>query len=252
MGYTFFPKLDSIDAVVNPTVTDDEDYGYEVGSTWVNTVSGEVFNCTDATAGAAVWNKTFRKNRVTTIGVDENVSIIGEPYYVAGLSDAIYSYSFIELYTNLFLRGGVTFVPDGLGGYNYIVNRRGLLPPFSLAAVTEAVNMFTAETGVTPVDVGVYGQSEGASDKYYVVSGVNPNIVFVANLFRDYATGLRKVMYSVEDSGGGTTTMLNGIRYEESAPNTWGSPIINPQFNIAFGGPIAVEINGHFTATFNI
>src|SRR5690606_38405325 len=107
------------------TVTDDEDYGYEVGSTWVNTVSGEVFSCTDATAGAAVWSLLNRKNvvgSVSTMGLTDNVSVFGDPYYQSGVSGKLYVYNFYEVTTNLFLRGGVTFIPDGLGGYNYVVN----------------------------------------------------------------------------------------------------------------------------------
>ena len=42
-----------------PAVTDDEDAGYAVGSQWIDTDAAggsRVFLCTDATAGAAVWD----------------------------------------------------------------------------------------------------------------------------------------------------------------------------------------------------
>lgn len=42
-------------ATTDPTVNDDSDDGYGVGSPWVNTSSGDVFICGDATVGAAVW-----------------------------------------------------------------------------------------------------------------------------------------------------------------------------------------------------
>jgi len=41
---------------VDPTVNDDIFNGYTVGNDWKNSVTGEVFTCTDATNGAAVWN----------------------------------------------------------------------------------------------------------------------------------------------------------------------------------------------------
>jgi hypothetical protein len=41
----------------DPTVNDDSDDGYEVLSLWLNTVSGDLFRCTDATVGAAVWSQ---------------------------------------------------------------------------------------------------------------------------------------------------------------------------------------------------
>lgn len=40
----------------NPAVTDDVNAGYAVGSRWMNTASGQVFNCLSPTAGAAVWS----------------------------------------------------------------------------------------------------------------------------------------------------------------------------------------------------
>ena len=42
-------------ATTDPTVNDDSDDGYIVGSTWFNTSSGDRFQCTNATVGAAVW-----------------------------------------------------------------------------------------------------------------------------------------------------------------------------------------------------
>lgn len=45
-------------ASVNPSVTDDVDAGYNVGSVWTNTTSREHFRCFDNTAGAAVWDNT--------------------------------------------------------------------------------------------------------------------------------------------------------------------------------------------------
>ena len=42
-------------AVVDPTVDDDENDDYEVGSLWFNIATQRVFTCTDASAGAAVW-----------------------------------------------------------------------------------------------------------------------------------------------------------------------------------------------------
>ncbi len=42
-------------STIDPTVTDDADAGYSVGSTWVNTTTHEGFILVDATPGAAVW-----------------------------------------------------------------------------------------------------------------------------------------------------------------------------------------------------
>jgi hypothetical protein len=42
-------------ATVDPTINDDVDSGYPVGSIWVNTVTGIAYMSSDSTAGAAVW-----------------------------------------------------------------------------------------------------------------------------------------------------------------------------------------------------
>jgi len=46
-------------ATSNPTVNDDVDAGYSVGSEWINTSTGELYRCVDASSGAAVWNAIF-------------------------------------------------------------------------------------------------------------------------------------------------------------------------------------------------
>lgn len=45
-------------ATTNPTVTDDTNAGYSVGSVWINVTADEAYRCVDAAAGAAVWVNT--------------------------------------------------------------------------------------------------------------------------------------------------------------------------------------------------
>lgn len=49
--------LMNFSAVSDPTVNDDSDDDYSVGSRWINTTTGKLFECVDATVGAAVWNE---------------------------------------------------------------------------------------------------------------------------------------------------------------------------------------------------
>lgn len=42
---------------MNPTVTDDSAAGYRAGSLWINTVIGNVWMCTSALPGMAVWQE---------------------------------------------------------------------------------------------------------------------------------------------------------------------------------------------------
>lgn len=57
-GWTAAAHKNTLDATVDPVVTDDSDSGYSPGSVWLNTSSGELFQCVDAPVGAAVWKKT--------------------------------------------------------------------------------------------------------------------------------------------------------------------------------------------------
>jgi hypothetical protein len=49
--------LNNLTAPNDPTITNDSGSGYAVGSVWINTSTDEMFVCTDATAGAAIWQK---------------------------------------------------------------------------------------------------------------------------------------------------------------------------------------------------
>jgi hypothetical protein len=52
------PTVNQTQATTNPTVTDDLAAGYLVGSTWINTASGEEFILVNNTTGAAIWTST--------------------------------------------------------------------------------------------------------------------------------------------------------------------------------------------------
>jgi hypothetical protein len=47
--------LNKLDATSDPTVNDDTDLGYAVGSVWINVTTDRMHVCADATDGAAVW-----------------------------------------------------------------------------------------------------------------------------------------------------------------------------------------------------
>jgi len=44
-------------ATAAPTVTDDTNAGYELFSPWIDITNNEIYFCTDAAAGAAVWRR---------------------------------------------------------------------------------------------------------------------------------------------------------------------------------------------------
>lgn len=48
--------LDNMTATTDPLVTSDTAAGYAIGSLWYNKTAGRLYECSDATAGAAVWS----------------------------------------------------------------------------------------------------------------------------------------------------------------------------------------------------
>lgn len=66
--------LHKLDATTDPTISDDNDDGYSVGSVWINVTDGKAFICSDATAGAAVWdqiNRALAAQAETDAGTDD-------------------------------------------------------------------------------------------------------------------------------------------------------------------------------------
>lgn len=54
-GTTVVTALNKFDATVAPTVNEDSDDGYGVGSIWIDVTADDSYICEDATVGAAIW-----------------------------------------------------------------------------------------------------------------------------------------------------------------------------------------------------
>ena len=58
----------NLHATTNPTNKDDSTERYEVGSTWMNVVSDQLWICTDSRANYAVWKEIlFNDNRIVVL-----------------------------------------------------------------------------------------------------------------------------------------------------------------------------------------
>lgn len=163
----------------------------------------------------------------------------------------IYAYSFCEILSSVEIPCAVSFLEDdvNLGSFAYVVNEKAILPPFNSDLVDACIENFEMKFQTTPIFASYFGQKTGA-DKYLVI--FDPNTIFTATEYRDWNTGLRQVLYSVESNAGATLTMLNAIRYEESAFNVWNPPVINPNLVAVFGAPVAIAIQNHFTTNFDL
>lgn len=181
-----------------------------------------------------------------------NLSAYGQELRApAGNWPVIYVYSFYEIFSNTQLYGAVSFVQNDADPdqFSYAVNEKATLPPFNADLVNACIANFELKFGVTPVAGGTFGQATGA-DRYIVV--FDADTVYTATEFRDLTTGLRQVLYSVESTAGALQTMLNAARYFESNFNVWEPPVLNPFLVSTFGAPVALSIQNHFSANFDI
>lgn len=64
-GWDFIPH--NLTATTAPTVNDDANDGYRIGSRWVDSVTGRTYVCVDTTVGAAVWSDTSSHTGLTDL-----------------------------------------------------------------------------------------------------------------------------------------------------------------------------------------
>jgi hypothetical protein len=85
-----FLSLINKNAIIAPTVNDDETLSYSVGSTWFDNTAGNIYDCTDASSGAAVWlpRATNLSNQVIVrTASDFGVIDSTKEYFIDGVID---------------------------------------------------------------------------------------------------------------------------------------------------------------------
>jgi len=182
----------------------------------------------------------------------EYMSTTGMLFYLPNENwTRVYAFIFNEIFSSQSLWGAVVFVEDENtpDQWNYVINAKALLPPWNQDLIDASIANFEMKFGVTPNYAATFGQGY-ANDKYLEVFDANK--IYTAQMYRDVTTGLRQVLYSIEDSGGGTTTMLNAVRYFETGLSVWDPPVVSPNLVAEFGAPILAAITAHFTANFDI
>lgn len=113
--------IDKLDATAAPAVTNDISEGYGIGSKWVDTTGDDVYMCTDATDGAAVWvqlNNTAGGGDVSLTGTPANnqLAIWTNGTTIEGDSNLTYDGTSFNLATgkNFQIAGG-TVLADSAG-----------------------------------------------------------------------------------------------------------------------------------------
>lgn len=108
-------------ATVAPTATDDTNAGYEKGSDWINTVSGIVYKCVDATASSAVWKDLSTDTTGTGVSVGTMIWFPAETApsgYLQCDGSAVSKSTYASLYTVLQDGGGVCIYGESGSNFN--------------------------------------------------------------------------------------------------------------------------------------
>lgn len=113
-------QINNFSATTNPTVNDDAGDLYGRGSRWINTTTGAVFTCVDATAGAAVWVRIVESSVYggTTVFLEDIPGFVGD-----GVADD--SAALIAAVAALPTRGGTIVLPGKRIGYNSPISDAG-------------------------------------------------------------------------------------------------------------------------------
>jgi len=93
-------RVHNLDATSDPTASDDETQGYDIGSLWVNTTEARVWQAISVSIGAAVWKQLTEKP-----GGFPGQFVLGSPLIYSGQG----SFSADEVqYTKVYLPAGIT------------------------------------------------------------------------------------------------------------------------------------------------
>ena len=91
-GYSVFEvkvinPLNRLVATSDPTTSNDDIQGFEIGSLWLNTTSNNVFMCCDSTTSTAVWKQLTNSSSSSSLPINmafenESISIDNNEYIV--------------------------------------------------------------------------------------------------------------------------------------------------------------------------
>lgn len=186
-------KQNNIGASTAPTVNDDVDLGYEIGSRWIDTTADKEYVCLDATDGAAVWIETtqsggsgggisWQKIDTDTAGVKDNGYMIkssGTPVTLTlpatpSEGDTVGVMAFNATYTATVDRNGSNI--EGAASNLALANNTGFILSYAEAAngwtkvadvglsTVAGVTSFNTRTGAVIAATGDYAASGITND----------------------------------------------------------------------------------------
>ena len=144
---------------VDPTVNDDSSLNFEIGNEIVNTVTGKLFECFDATVGAAIWREkgSLFLGGPSVIGDD---AILDTPAFsvdqddydpvgwrIGGIIDK--SFLIVNPSANVDLTGIVPSSPELRNDFILFNNGTGTLTLVNGSALSLANNRFSLKNNIT-------------------------------------------------------------------------------------------------------
>ncbi len=163
--YQMTPPKANYTATVVPTSNDDDAHGYQIGSVWINTNTGLVYYCIDATTMAAVWGPAG-SGTVTSVNCD-NLSPLFDTAVSDTTTDANITFTLSDALAHTFF--GNNTGSTGAPGYHAIAaadlpstavnSTSGLSPLFSSSITAQALN-FTQSNAAAG---SVYGNFNATS-----------------------------------------------------------------------------------------
>lgn len=103
-------KLNNYIATSAPTVNDDSDDGYDVGSKWIDTTNDNVYHCVDASVGAAVW--VLGDLEASDLGSAAAATLIDDDTMATATSSNVASAESIKAYVDTEVAGVATGITD--------------------------------------------------------------------------------------------------------------------------------------------
>lgn len=124
-------RQNNLTATTDPSVSDDSDSGYEALSTWINTITGEVFTCISAAVGAADWqNSTLTPDQLGNVSllnansVGQNIIQLANPsaisYIRINADNTISALSKTSFLVDLGFAGAISPIGSALSGITSI------------------------------------------------------------------------------------------------------------------------------------
>ena len=157
-------------ATTDPGASDDSAAGYAVRSAWINTSTGEIWRCIDATAGAAQWVKTTLTLDELGSAATKDVGTASGQVPLIGTKSATTALAgLVELATTAEAEGGTAgVVPDAAGTKAHVDSRLaangGTIPETDRQRGADTMTVIRqrpdcGDAGTVPIEQRQYGLS---------------------------------------------------------------------------------------------